>query len=142
MKPGKHIRNEKGFTLIEIIAVLVILGILAAVAIPKYLDMRTEATRKAAAAASMELSARERLTLAQWKLRDGEGSYPAPGATAVAGDGSTVSGPSTVLGPDWNSGNAIVDGGNVTFSGKTVVFSRGAPTDTTNEPWSWSASLQ
>jgi len=28
-------RNQKGFTLIEIIAVLVILGILAAVAVPK-----------------------------------------------------------------------------------------------------------
>ena len=34
MKKGT-LRNQKGFTLIEIIAVLVILGILAAVAIPR-----------------------------------------------------------------------------------------------------------
>ena len=40
-------RNQKGFTLIEIIAVLVILGILAAVAIPKYFDMQGQARIKA-----------------------------------------------------------------------------------------------
>ena len=41
------LRDQRGFTLIEIIAVLVILGILAAVAIPKYFDMQGQAQGKA-----------------------------------------------------------------------------------------------
>ena len=40
--------NQKGFTLIEIIAVLVILGILAAVAIPRFMDLTSVASEKAA----------------------------------------------------------------------------------------------
>lgn len=40
--------NEKGFTLIELIVIIVILGILAVTAIPKYVDMQTEAAEASA----------------------------------------------------------------------------------------------
>lgn len=47
-------RNQEGFTLIEIIAVLVLLGILAAVAVPKYFDLQETAKLRAADAAVAE----------------------------------------------------------------------------------------
>ena len=48
------VKNEEGFTLVEIIAVLVILGILAAVAIPKYFDLQADARTKAMEGAMAE----------------------------------------------------------------------------------------
>ena len=57
-KKLQAIRNQKGFTLLEIIAVLVILGILAAVAVPRYIALQDEARGKSGQSALAEVTGR------------------------------------------------------------------------------------
>ncbi len=52
------LKNEKGFTLIEIIAVIIIMGILAAVAVPKFFSMQEDAKIAALNGALSEAAAR------------------------------------------------------------------------------------
>jgi len=48
MEKRNILRNQKGFTLIEIIAVLVILGILAVVAVPRFVGLQDQARASSA----------------------------------------------------------------------------------------------
>lgn len=60
--------SEDGFTLLEIIAVMVILSILAAVAIPRYVSLDEGARQKAIEAGIAELNGRETLTWSNEKI--------------------------------------------------------------------------
>jgi len=44
------LENERGFTLIELVIIIILLGVLAAIAIPRYVDLRDNAVRAAAQA--------------------------------------------------------------------------------------------
>lgn len=96
--------NPKGFTLIEMIAVLVILGIIAAVALPKYLDMAEEARRKAAWAAIGEI--KNRLSSVQGKyLMNYNGAPPTSiqlYAYAIGPNGYNSTANLANLGEDFN----------------------------------------
>ena len=43
----RNIKSEEGFTLIELVVVIVILGIIASIAVPKYIDLTSEANQSA-----------------------------------------------------------------------------------------------
>ena len=44
------LKNKKGFTLIELVIIIILLGVLAAIAIPRYVDLRDQALRAASQA--------------------------------------------------------------------------------------------
>lgn len=114
-------KQSKGFTLIELIVVLVLLGLIAAVAVPKYLDMTSKARENSLKANLSAIRGAIELSYSQSVLQNSPspGAYPA----TVAALASVIKGgviPSDVFTPTNDvkivTGN-IVDPGSFNDNG-------------------------
>ena len=118
--------NQAGFTLIEIIAVLVIISVMASVATKKYIDIQDLAENKALTAGITELNSRETLTWTNEKFAPGGYTDDATIWTAMDTDLGVAY--SWTLGPN-------ATGGTLEFGAHSMALTRTASSSIAAARW-------
>ncbi|MFH0924077.1 MAG: type II secretion system protein [bacterium] len=120
-KMVSFLRNEEGFTLIELVMVMVVLAILSAVAIPKYYNMKDDAVKAKIHGLTQGLRGAQN-TLYAAKLAKGENKktdvyelVDIANATNIDLDGAVDTKPAEELQITNNKGSIDFDGQTVTW---------------------------
>jgi len=127
------LKNKQGFTLIEIMAVLVIMGVMASVAVSKINDISGTAEYRALETGVVELNAREMLYWTNAKFATGGWS----GSGGDAGAGGVWDNMDTVIGPEFSwTAPPTAGGGELNFGTQSINLNRAASTNTVAGRWS------
>jgi prepilin-type N-terminal cleavage/methylation domain-containing protein len=125
--------NQKGFTLIELVIIIVVLGILAAVAIPKYQDITAQAKEASCRASLGALRSGITIWYANKAVTTGTAAWPALTALATVDSVMAQALPRNPYQLSTNAPDSIVTG----VTKGTIVGARGgwAYKASTGEVW-------